>query len=114
MPYVKMSWKMSKDKFVKYIILLYILCSTIDSTYGQCNDDTQFTCSSGERRCIPKEFAQDGDEDCSDGSDEYIDCEWSDWSDCDPCTNTARRSILVEGTLRGKCDDKSPKTKDCE
>ena len=38
---------------------------------GQCNDDTQFTCSSGERRCIPKEFAQDGDEDCSDGSDEY-------------------------------------------
>ena len=43
-----------------------------------------------------------------------VDCEWSDWSDCDPCTNTTRRSILVEGTLRGKCDDKSPKTKDCE
>ena len=38
---------------------------------GNCNDETQFTCLSGERRCIPIDFAQDGDEDCSDGSDEY-------------------------------------------
>ena len=38
---------------------------------GQCNDETQFTCSSGERQCIPIGFAKDGDEDCSDGSDEY-------------------------------------------
>ena len=38
---------------------------------GECNADTQFTCSSGERQCIPIDFAQDGDEDCSDGSDEY-------------------------------------------
>ena len=46
--------------------LIFIFCFT-----GQCNEDTQFTCSSGERQCIPIDFAQDGDEDCSDGSDEY-------------------------------------------
>ena len=38
---------------------------------GKCNEDTQFECSSGERTCIPKQFVRDGDEDCSDGSDEY-------------------------------------------
>ena len=37
MPYVKMSWNMSKDKFVKYIVLLYTLCSSIESTYGKIN-----------------------------------------------------------------------------
>ena len=43
-----------------------------------------------------------------------VDCKWSDWGDCDACTNKTSRSIEVEGTLRGKCDDDSPKTKDCE
>ena len=38
---------------------------------GQCDDDTQFTCLSGERQCIPKLYARNGYEDCSDGSDEY-------------------------------------------
>ena len=43
-----------------------------------------------------------------------VDCEWTEWSDCDPCTNTTSRSISVEGTLRGKCDDNAQKTKNCE
>ena len=38
---------------------------------AKCNEQTEFTCSSGERQCIPIDFRQDGDEDCSDGSDEY-------------------------------------------
>ena len=38
---------------------------------GECNDDTEFTCSSGEKRCIPISYVQDGDNDCEDGSDEY-------------------------------------------
>ena len=33
-------------------------------------DETQFQCLSGDRPCIPAEFENDGDEDCSDGSDE--------------------------------------------
>ena len=32
--------------------------------------ENQFTCLSGDRACIPAEFENDGDEDCSDGSDE--------------------------------------------
>merc|ERR1711971_40406 len=113
MPNVKMSWKMSKHKFVKYFILLYILCSTINSTYGQCNDETQFTCSSGERQCIPINFAQDGDEDCSDGSDEYTDCEWSDWLPCNPCYNKTSRNLLKQGTFGRTCDE-DVEIKDCE
>ena len=38
-------------------------------TFKKCGEN-QFTCFSGDRACIPAEFENDGDEDCSDGSDE--------------------------------------------
>merc|ERR1719410_275710 len=56
------------------IILVFLLSmekfaySTIRSEV-KC-DETQFQCLSGDRPCIPAEFENDGDEDCSDGSDE--------------------------------------------
>ena len=55
---------------------------------GQCNNETQFTCSSGERQCIPIGFARDGSEDCSDGSDEY----------------SASTTFLLEGRSDGTVD----------
>ena len=38
-------------------------------TFKKCGEN-EFTCFSGDRACIPAEFENDGDEDCSDGSDE--------------------------------------------
>ena len=55
---------------------------------GECNDDTEFTCSSGEKRCIPINYVQDGDADCSDGSDEY----------------SASTTFLLEGRSDGTVD----------
>ena len=57
---------------IPLVILLFLQTYVSFGQKISC-DETQFKCvsASDDRQCIPKDFVNDGEEDCSDGSDEH-------------------------------------------
>nr|XP_038025305.1 very low-density lipoprotein receptor-like [Anas platyrhynchos] len=62
-------WRQALPRCGAFCLLLALtcLCTAADSARAKC-EESQFPCSNG--RCIPLLWKCDGDEDCSDGSDE--------------------------------------------